>query len=76
MTPKEAKALYKDKTFYVKNPDGSLDGPREDIYYVYRKTGDPITNNYMFLQVINGTPKQAFREDEILVVRGKVLSGK
>jgi hypothetical protein len=76
MTPKEAQDLYNGKTFYVKQPDGSLDGPREDIYYVHRKTGDPVKDNYMFLQVIDGVPKQAFTEDEILVVQGKVVSGK
>lgn len=85
MTEREkAQKLYAGKTFYVKNPDGTLDGPRDDIYYVNRNYTNYVTElfskikrfaskgkekEYRFLQVINGTPVQAFTEDEIVVVQ-------
>lgn len=72
MSKEEAKALYEGKTFYIKNPDGSLDGPREDLYYCVPssdKKGDPKTEKYKFVQVIDGKPRQAFLEGEIVVMK-------
>lgn len=73
----EARKLYAGKKFYIKNFDGTVDGPREDIYYVndrsslWTKFWNFIQRNpqYKFIQVINGTPKQAFYEDQILVTQ-------
>ena len=62
--------LYKGKKFYVMNPDGTIDGPREDIFYVSvhgKKTAE--YKNYRFVQVINGIPVQAFTKKEILVLK-------
>ena len=82
-----AKKLYAGKTFYVKNPDGTLDGPRDDIYYAvryYKNLGERIkalyhfvtgVKPYKFVQVINGIPRQAFTEDDI-VVKVEVQDGK
>ena len=76
-SPREhAKALYAGKQFYIKNLDGTLDGPREDIYYTaqesllkrikYFITREP---RYKFLQVTDGTVIRAFYADEIEVVQ-------
>jgi hypothetical protein len=75
----EGKRLYAGKTFFIKRPDGTLDGPRDDIYYsvryysnirerfkaLYHKlTG---VKPYAFVQITNGIPKQAFTADQIVV---------
>lgn len=82
MTEKEkAKKLYEGKTFYIINPDSTLSGPRDDIYYVARRY--PFFKNrvealfgmisgkkpFSFVQVINGQPYQVFTKDEIVVVK-------
>jgi hypothetical protein len=75
MSREEAQALYAGKTFFIKQPDGTLDGPREDIYYAVNRSGFlqklkyllKIERPYKFLQVIDGTPKRAFYDDEIVV---------
>lgn len=66
MTKKEeAAALYKGKTFFIKRPDGTLDGPRNDILYVSGWN----ESEYTFIQVVDSKPVQAFKEDEILVIQ-------
>lgn len=74
--------LYKGKRFYIKNPDGSLNGPREDIYYSARhfhSIKERLTylvkniigkdDSYKFCQVVDGQIVQAFRKNEILVIQ-------
>ena len=72
-----ARALYAGKEFYIKNLDGTFDGPRADIYYAFDRSNlwtkfwkfinrEPT---YKFIQVINGTPKRAFYADEIMVTQ-------
>ena len=75
----EARKLYAGKKFYIKKSDGTLEGPREDIYYTVRCFSgikDRIkflyhkltgVKMFKFVQVVNGTPVQAFTEDEIVV---------
>lgn len=74
-----AKSLYEGKRFYVINSDGSLD-ERTDIYYAVDRTnvqekfrrllrGGGYRSKYKFLQVVNGTPVQAFEANEIVVVK-------
>lgn len=70
MTKEEAQDLYKGKTFYIKRPDGTLDGPREDIHYTVPVSFDS-DHKYKFLQIVDGTPIQAFTEDEIVVRIGE-----
>jgi hypothetical protein len=68
--------LYDNKKFFIKKHDGTLDGPREDIYYaniranIFQKIMNFIQRNptYKFIQVIDGKPIQAFYADEIMVV--------
>ena len=69
MSSKEkAQKLYEGKRFYVLNPDGTVDGPREDIYYCVPTT--KVGNKkYKYVQVIGGQPKQAFTKEEILVLK-------
>jgi hypothetical protein len=70
MNKEEAQAFYKGKTFFIKNPDGSLNGPRNDIYYVNKEASRSHKfDKYDFVQVIDGTIKQAFTKDEIIVVQ-------
>jgi hypothetical protein len=66
MTKQEAQDLYKGKQFFIRNPNGTLDGPREDIYYT---NPYPNKSGYAFIQVIDGTPVRAFLENEIKVVQ-------
>lgn len=72
-----ARALYAGKEFYIKHLDGTIDGPRTDIYYVYDRSSlwtkfwkfmnrEP---QYRFVQVVDGSPKQMFYEDQILVTQ-------
>lgn len=63
MTKEEAQAYYAGKKFFIKRPDGTVDGPREDIYLAVP------TAEYKFIQITDGTPRQAFKEHEILVVQ-------
>jgi hypothetical protein len=75
----EGRKLYAGKTFYIKNPDGTLDGPRDDIYYSviwYRNLSERIkaayhklrgVKPYAFVQITNGIPKRAFTVDQIVV---------
>lgn len=77
----EGKALYAGKTFYIRRPDGTLDGPREDIYYSviwYKSFAERLkaafhrfkgVKPYVFVQITNGIPRQAFTEDQIMVVQ-------
>ena len=75
----EGRRLYAGKTFFIKRPDGTLDGPREDIYYTvryysglrdrikalyHRLTG---VKPYVFVRIENGIPKQAYTADQIVV---------
>lgn len=75
-----ARALYAGKQFYIKNLNGTVDGPRNDIYYVADRSNlwtkfwrfinrEPT---YKYVQVVNGTPKQMFYEDQILVTKDGV----
>jgi hypothetical protein len=66
-----AKKLYEGKYFYeiVRSEDPQrliLVGPRDDIYYV-NQVPESDFQEYTFMQVINGTLKQAFKAEEILV---------
>lgn len=75
----EGRKLYAGKTFFVKKPDGTLDGPRDDIYYTvrfyngYRDRIKAIYHKltgvkpYVFVRIENGIPKQAYTADEIVV---------
>lgn len=75
----EGRKLYAGKTFFIKNPDGTLDGPRDDIYYSviwYRNLAERIkglyhrltgVKPYAFVQITNGIPKRAFTVDQIVV---------
>jgi hypothetical protein len=73
----EAKKLYEGKFFYeiVRQPANKfgpehleLHGPFDNIYFTTPRT-DAIPNHpeYKYLQVIDGSPRQAFTESEILV---------
>ena len=75
----EGRRLYAGKTFFIKKPDGTLDGPRDDIYYTvrfYNGYKDRIkalyhkltgVKPYVFIQITDGIPKQAFTQDQIVV---------
>lgn len=67
--------VYEGKTFYAKNPDGTVDGPLDNIFYMedisslWTKFLNFVNRvpAYKFVQVVNGTPVRAFYENEIIV---------
>jgi hypothetical protein len=73
---KKINKLYQGKLFYLLNPDGTIDGPRNDIYYVSASGKKTIpTRGYKFAQVINGLVKQVFTNKDVLVLKnGKQVS--
>lgn len=80
MNKEEAKALYEGKFFYeivkTENPlELKLIGPFDNIYFANpnmpkQKTADG--QEYEYLQVIDGTPRQAFTKEEILITDRKL----
>ncbi len=72
MSKEEAKALYEGKYFYevVKDADHiKLLGPFDNIYFT---NPCPNEDGYKYLQVVDGIPKQAFKDEEILVTDRKL----
>lgn len=73
MTLKEkAKKLYAGKFFYIIHSSDKdtvvLSGARDDIYYIAKTNTKGLKiGEYSFVQVIDGKPVQAFKENEILV---------
>lgn len=71
MSREEARKMYEGKFFYEVIKTGKeglvlLNGPRDDIYYAAPVETEK-ESEYKFLQVIDGRPVQAFKENEILV---------
>lgn len=63
-------SAYKDKEFYIINPDGSLDGPRSDVYYTAPKSLN-LKDGYDFVQVVDGKVTRAFKANEVSVKETK-----
>lgn len=79
MTSEEAKKAYEGKYFYILDSVAKLSigdedivtqlrvrGPFDNIYYLVPNNGK-YTQEYVYIQVIDGLPKQAFTKNEILI---------
>jgi hypothetical protein len=74
MTKEETKSLYEGKFFYevrkTIKEDGKiileLEGPFDNIYFV-NKNIPHSHDRYEYVQVMDGTPKQVFTKEEILI---------
>lgn len=68
MTKEESIAAYQNKEFYTIKSDGSIEGPRKDIFYV-GSYPIPTKEGYLYLLISKGKA-QFLRPDEVFVREG------
>lgn len=68
MTKEEVAAIYANKQFFLVRPNGHLEGPRKDIFFVHTYPL-PTEAGYLYIQARKQGPL-FLRPDEVFVKEG------